>query len=68
MENKGVFNSPQGDVSSKRVAGFVFGGLGIVSMLYGGFAGNALMVDVGTTFLIAAGGLLGVGVLEHIGK
>jgi len=65
MEGK-MIQSPQGDISSKRVAGLSLAGLAIVSMIVGAFTQNALLVDVGETFLYAGGGLLGIGVFEHL--
>lgn len=66
MEGKGVFDSPQGDVSSRRIAGYVLAPLGVVAMVYGGVTGNELLVRVGQSFLYTGGILLGLGTLDHL--
>ena len=67
-ESKGLFRSVDGDVSSKRVAGFALVALGVGTMLAGGITQNAVLVGVGQSYLITGGGLLGVTAFEHIGS
>ena len=61
-----LLRSPQGDLSSKRVAGYFLGVWGVVCMTWGALAHNADLMSAGRTFLITGAGLLGVGVVEHM--
>lgn len=67
-EKLGVFDSPQGDTSSKRIAGIALVVLGIVAGIVGAWVGNALMVDYSKYVVGLGAGLLSVGVLEHLKK
>ena len=67
MEN-GLLQSPQGDTSSKRVAGLILVVSGVVIGFIGAFTTNMVLVDYSKWIAIIGAGLLGIGVIEHIGK
>jgi len=67
MEN-GLLQSPQGDVSSKRIAGLVLVVAGVVIGFIGAFGGNMELVDYSKWIAITGAGLLGIGVVEHLSK
>ena len=69
-----LFKDRDGNTSSKRVAGFALVVLGVVFLLFIGItsifktiADPRTALAVGTTIISVGGGLLGVGVLEHLG-
>ena len=65
-EEKGLFRSPQGDVSSKRVVGFALIVVGVVAGFVGAGISNVLLVDYAKWIVGFGSGLVGVGVLEHL--
>ena len=67
MEN-GLLQSPQGDVSAKRVAGLVLVGAGVVLGFVGAFQNNIELISYSKWIAITGAGLLGIGVVEHINK
>ena len=69
-----MLEDKEGNVSSKRIAGFIISGVGLIALLsLGIFSMFRAVADPGTamdafkTILVVGGGLLGVGVLEFIG-
>jgi hypothetical protein len=65
-EDKGLLRSPQGDVSSKRVAGLVLIVIGVTAGFVGAGIGNALLVDYAKWIVGFGSGLLGLGMFEHL--
>ena len=61
-----LLKSPQGDTSSKRVAGLVLVVLGIGAGLVGAWRQNALLVEYAKYVIGLGSGLLAVGVVEHL--
>ncbi len=70
-----LLQDKDGNTSSKRVAGFIISGIGLIALLVLGIISMFYKIeDPGTameafkTILIVGGGLLGVGVFEFLGK
>jgi len=70
-----VFEDKDGNTSSKRIAGFIISGVGLIALLALGIISMFRVIkDPSTamesfkTILIVGGGLLGVGVFEFLGK
>ncbi|MCK5601408.1 hypothetical protein KAR91_06060 [Candidatus Pacearchaeota archaeon] len=70
-----LLQDKDGNTSSKRVAGFVISSCGLVLLLIVGFMSIKTKVvdpdtamESGKTLLIVGCGLLGVGVVEFLGK
>ena len=70
-----LLQDSNGNTSSKRVAGFIISGVGLIALLVLGIVSMFQKIeDPGTameafkTILIVGGGLLGVGVVEFLGK
>lgn len=70
-----LLQDKDGNTSSKRVAGFIISGVGLIALLALGIISMFRVIkDPGTameafkTILIVGGGLLGVGVVEFLGK
>ena len=70
-----VIKDQNGNISSKRIAGFVIGGIGIIMgvslfafSLKNGAKDSETAMDIIKTFLYVAGGLLGIGVIEFFAK
>lgn len=70
----GILKDQNGNTSSKRVAGFIISGVGLVGLVALGVVSMFNKIqDPGTameafkTILIIGGGLLGVGVFEFLG-
>lgn len=70
-----LLQDKDGNTSSKRVAGFIISGVGLIALLTLGVVSMFQKIeDPGTamesfkTILIVGGGLLGVGVFEFLGK
>lgn len=70
-----LLQDKDGNTSSKRVAGFIISGIGLIALLALGVVSMFQKIeDPGTamesfkTILIVGGGLLGVGVVEFLGK
>jgi hypothetical protein len=70
-----VFQDKDGNTSSKRVAGFIISGVGLLALLSLGIVSMFYKIeDPATasesfkTILIVGGGLLGVGVFEFLAK
>jgi hypothetical protein len=61
-----LLKSPQGDTSSKRVAGIVLVALGIGAGLVGAWRQNSLLVEYAKYVIGLGSGLLAVGVVEHL--
>ena len=74
-EKSGILKDQNGNDSSKRLAGFIISGAGLVALLTLGVVSMFHKIeDPGTameafkTILIVGGGLLGIGVFEFLGK
>ena len=65
-EIKSLVTSPQGDVSSKRVAGIILIAIGVGWGLWGSLRGTSLMVQYAQWIVGFGAGLIGVGVVEHL--
>ena len=70
-----LLQDKDGNTSSKRVAGFIISSCGLVLLLIVGFmsikteiADPETAMESGKTLLIVGCGLLGVGVVEFLGK
>jgi len=70
-----LLEDKDGNPSSKRVAGFIVSGIGLVALLALGVTAMFVVIkdpetakDCFKTILIVGGGLLGVGVFEFLGK
>ena len=70
-----LLEDKDGNTSSKRVAGFVISGVGLLALLTLGIVSMFKVIQDPTTamesfktILIVGGGLLGVGVFEFMGK
>lgn len=70
-----LLEDKDGNASSKRVAGFIISGIGLLALLtLGIYSMFEVIKDPSTamesfkTILIVGGGLLGVGVFEFLGK
>ena len=70
-----LLQDKDGNTSSKRVAGFIIAGCGLALLLIVGFmsiktkiADPETAMESGKTLLIVGCGLLGVGVIEFLGK
>ncbi len=70
-----LLQDKDGNTSSKRVAGFIISGCGLALLLIVGFMSIKTKVidpetamESGKTLLIVGCGLLGVGVVEFLGK
>lgn len=70
-----ILEDKNGNSSSKRLAGFIVCGVGLVALLGLGIVSMfktiedpATAMEAFKTILIVGGGLLGVGVLEFFGK
>lgn len=70
-----LLEDKDGNTSSKRVAGFIIAGVGLIALLALGvvsmfqeIADPETAMDSFKTILIVGGGLLGVGVFEFLGK
>ena len=70
-----LLQDKDGNTSSKRVVGFIISGCGLVLLLIVGFmsikteiADPGTAMESGKTLLIVGCGLLGVGVVEFLGK
>ncbi len=69
-----LLEDKDGNISSKRVAGYVIAGTGLVLLLVVGILSiwkkivdPSTAMEVGKTILIVGCGLLGVGVVEFLG-
>ena len=69
------YQDKNGDSSSKRIAGAIILGCGLVLLLaigvmsiYKSIGDPATAIQVGNTLMLTGGSLLGVGVLEGIGE
>ena len=74
-EHKGVFQDRDGDTSSKRVFGallILVGGLLLLTVgilaLFMTLEDPQTAINAGNTMVIAGAGLLGIGVLEGVGR
>lgn len=66
---KGLFNSVSGDLSSKRVMGFVYLAVGLLMALVDQFTKyNIESFEIWASILITEGSLLGLGLFEYFGK
>jgi uncharacterized membrane protein YdcZ (DUF606 family) len=70
-----IFEDKDGNTSSKRIAGFIISGVGLIALLTLGIVSifqkiedPATAMESFKTILIVGGGLLGVGVFEFLGK
>jgi hypothetical protein len=70
-----LLEDKDGNASSKRVAGFIISGVGLIALLalgivsmFRAIADPGTAMDAFKTILIVGGGLLGVGVFEFLGK
>ena len=70
----GIFKDQNGNTSSKRIAGFIISGVGLIGLVIIGFVSMKYKIeDPGTameafkTVLIVGAGLLGVSVVEFLG-
>ncbi len=70
-----ILEDQNGNSSSKRIAGFIISGVGLVSLLSLGvvsmfrvISDPSTAMEAFKTILIVGGGLLGVGVFEFMGK
>ena len=70
-----LMQDKDGNTSSKRVAGFIISGVGLVALLalgvvsmFRAIADPSTAMESFKTILIVGGGLLGVGVFEFLGK
>ena len=70
-----LLQDKDGNTSSKRVAGFIISGVGLLALLALGLVSMKYEIkDPGTamesfkTIMIVGGGLLGIGVFEFLGK
>ena len=70
----GILKDQNGNTSSKRIAGFIIAGVGLLCLVGLGITSMFYKIeDPGTameafkTILIVGGGLLGVGVFEFLG-
>lgn len=70
-----LLKDKEGNTSSKRVAGFIISGIGLVALLTLGVVSMfhkiedpATAMEAFKTILIVGGSLLGVGVLEFLGN
>ncbi len=70
-----LLEDQNGNASSKRIAGFIISGVGLVSLLALGvvsmfkvISDPSTAMEAFKTILIVGGGLLGVGVFEFLGK
>lgn len=70
-----LFQDSNGNTSSKRIAGVVIAGCGLILLLIVGFMSIKMEIsdpetamESGKTLLIVGCGLLGVGVVEFLGK
>jgi len=71
----GILKDQNGNDSSKRIAGFIISGVGLIGLVAIGVLSMFRKIeDPGTameafkTILIVGGGLLGIGVFEFLGK
>ena len=60
-----LLKSPQGDTSSKRVAGIALVAVGLGWGLWGSIRGTPLMVEYARWVVVSGAALLGIGVFEH---
>ena len=65
---KTFFQSPDGDLSPKRVFGSVIVVAALVLLIVGSIITNADMQSTGKYMMVAGCGLLGITALEHIGR
>jgi hypothetical protein len=70
-----LLEDKDGNKSSKRVAGFIISGVGLIALLALGIVSifhkiedPSTAMESFKTILIVGGGLLGVGVFEFLGK
>ena len=70
-----LLQDKDGNTSSKRVAGFIISGFGLILLITIGFMSiwhkivdPETAMESGKTLLIVGCGLLGVGVVEFLGK
>ena len=70
-----LLQDSNGNTSSKRVAGFIIAGVGLIALLALGVVSMFMVIkdpetamEAFKTILIVGGGLLGVGVVEFLGK
>ena len=70
-----LLEDKDGNASSKRLAGFIISGVGLLALLVLGvvsmkyeIADPSTAMEAFKTILIVGGGLLGVGVFEFMGK
>lgn len=61
----GLFEDVNGNLSSKRIAGFVLMGIAVVSGLVGAFIGNVMLVDYAKWLVITGAGAVIAGVAER---
>ena len=70
-----LLEDSNGNLSSKRVAGYGCLGAGILMLIIGGFVSmkwkledTLTFIEVGKVLCLTGGGLLGIGVAEFFGK
>jgi len=69
MSNKSMFKSVTGDVSSKRVMGFVYLTIGLLMALVDQFTSYDISsFEIWAGILVTGGSLLGLGLFEYFGK
>ena len=75
MDTKEILNDTNGKPSSKRIAGFILMGVGLVFLLSIGItsifkiiADPQTALSIGQTIIYVGGALCGIGVIEKLGN